>query len=52
VVCGHLMHLPVLALRLAPSAEPVRHMTLNLLPSGGLPARTGKAQLFRCEHLY
>ena len=28
-MCGLAMHLPVLALRLAPSAEPVRHMTLN-----------------------
>jgi hypothetical protein len=51
VVCGLLLHLPVLALTLAPSAERVRHMTMNLLPGDGLLAGTGKAQLFRCEHL-
>jgi hypothetical protein len=43
------MYLPVLALKLAPSAELVRHVTMNLLPSGGLPARTGKIQLLMCN---
>jgi hypothetical protein len=45
------MRLPVLALNLAPSAEPARHATLNLLPGSGLPAGTGKIQLSMCNQL-
>lgn len=52
MVCGLLMHLPVLALRLAPSAEPVRHVTENVLPGDGFFARTPNVQLCRCEHLF
>lgn len=37
--------LSVLTLRLAPSAEPAHHMTVNLLPGSGLPTGTGKIQL-------
>ncbi len=32
--------LSVLTLRLAPSAEPAYHMTVNRLPDSGLPAGT------------
>ena len=46
------MRLPVLALRLAPSAEPARHMTENVLPGSGFSARTPDVQLFKYEHLY
>jgi hypothetical protein len=52
VVCGLLMRLSVLTLRLAPSAEPARHMTENVLPGSGFSARTPNVQLFKYEHLY
>jgi len=54
MVCGLMLThtLPVLALRLAPSAEPAHHTTVTILPSGGLSARTAYRQLFRCEHLF
>ena len=54
MVCGLLMRLPVLALRLAPSAEPARHMTETILPGSGFSAGTANRQLcrcHRCEHL-
>ena len=41
-----------LALKLAPSAELVRHMTENVLPGDGFLARTPNVQVFKCEHLY
>ena len=44
--------LPVLALRLAPSAEPAHHVTENVLPGDGFFARTPNVLLFRCEHLF
>ena len=44
------MRLSVLTLRLAPSAEPARHMTMNFLPDDGLLVGTPKAQLETCEH--
>jgi hypothetical protein len=43
------MYLPVLALKLAPSAELVRHMTMSFLLGGGLPAETPKTQLLMCN---
>src|SRR5205085_3791948 len=52
VVCGRLMRLSVLTLTLAPSAEPARHKTENVLPGSGFSARTPNVQLFTYEHLY
>jgi len=43
------MYLPVLALRLASSASPVRSMTMSFLSGGGLPAGTPKTQLVMCN---
>ena len=48
-LCGLMLRLSVLTLTLAPSAERARHMTLNLLRGGGLPATTGKIQLWMCN---
>ena len=49
------VYLPVLALRLASSAEPVRHMTMSFLPDDGLLVGTPKnsvGNVQRCEHPY
>ena len=43
------MYVPVLALRLAPSAEPVRPMTMSFLPDDGLLVGTPKTQLETCN---
>src|SRR5512145_2194269 len=51
VVGGLTMRVSVLTLRLAPAAEPARHMTANVLPGDGFFARTPNVQLCRCEHL-
>ncbi len=48
------MRLSVLTLRLAPSAEPARHMTMSFLPDDGFFVGTPKTQLetcMGCEHL-
>jgi len=52
VVCGLMLRLPVLALRLVPSTEPARHMTETILPGNGLCTGTANRLLFRCEHLF
>jgi len=53
-VCGLVLThaLPVLAFRLAPSAEPAHHMTETILPDSGFSAGTANRQLFMCEHAY
>ena len=43
------MYLPVLALRLASSAAPVRSMTMSLLLGSRFPAETRKTQLETCS---
>jgi hypothetical protein len=44
--------MPVLALRLAPAAEPAHHMTAHVLPGDGFFARTPNVLLFRHKHLF
>jgi hypothetical protein len=48
-VGGLLLHVPVLALRLAPSAEPVRHMPMSFLPDDGFFVGTPKTPLETCH---